>query len=154
MPASRLIDELPQWISGAECRLNEFEIDVEGLSVGKKILNVLLVDHFGKILSCREFCDMTLMDEDQYKRLIGKKRKGGFSEARVLLRVAFGLGFSYKEAIILFWYNKIPAQSEACDPLNKILLQLDNLDDCSTVERLVVLERCCEDFSYRLEGKK
>ena len=154
MPASRRIDELPQWISGAECRLNEFEIDVEGLSVGKKILNVLLFDHFGKILSCRVFCDMTLMDEDQYKRLIGKKRKGGFSEARVLLRVAFGLGFSYREAIILFWYNKIPAQSEAYDPLNKILLQLDNLNDCGTQKRLAELDRYCDKYCYRLEGKK
>jgi len=154
MPASHRIDELPHWISGAECRLKEFDIDVEGLSVGNKIFNVLLFDHFGKILSCREFCDMTLMEEEYYKRLIGKKRKGGFSTAKVLLRVAFGLGFSYKEAIILFWYNKIPAQSSACDPLNKILFKLDEIENCRPEDRLEELDRCCEKYGYKLrEGK-
>ncbi|WP_139176449.1 hypothetical protein [Butyrivibrio sp. ob235] len=134
--------------------MNEFDIDVEGLSVGRIILNILLIDHFGKVLSCREFCDLTLMDEEQYKRLVGKKRKGGFSEANVLLRVSFGLGFSYEEALILFWYNGIPAQSRAYDPLNKILFRLDDIVNWSAEKRLDELERCCEEYGYKLRERK
>ena len=153
MKAAHRNGELLQWVSGAECRMDAFEIDVKGISDGKKFLRMLLVDHFGSVIRCEDFCSMTGINENQYYRLIGNDRKGGFSKPTTLLRVAYGLGLTYQEAVLLFWFNDIAVDNRIHGKLNEILYKLNELDKCDEYSRMHALEENCKKFGFSLTKK-
>lgn len=120
--------------------------------IGVKYLRLLLSDHFGEILDLSRFCEYTELSDRQYYRVIhGSNRKEESMSEYSLFRVCFGLGFTYQEAVSLFWFNNVDVfcPGKRYKTMDSILIELDELLDCDPDLRI----DCMEDLFKRKRFK-
>lgn len=99
----------------------------------------------------RDFMERTNLGKDIYSELRGYKI-GGRKKDISLLRVAFGLGITYEEALILFLYNgRTLVYDETSRKINRILLKLDDFENKSDSEkRMATLDFLIYDYNLKL----
>lgn len=75
----------------------------------------------------REFEILTHLQKDSYYKLIGEGKEGGVEEA-TLIYVAFGLGITYEEAVLLFFFygKDVFGYLEISQKIDKVLRKLDS----------------------------
>lgn len=122
------------------------------MSDGVNYFRLLLSDHYSEGLSITDFLDYTELSDNQYYRLVnGSDRKEEFMSEYTLFRVCFGLGFTYQEAITLFWFNKVdlacPGQRN--QTMDSILMELDDLLDCDPDFRISCMEELFKEKGFK-----
>lgn len=74
-----------------------------------------------------EFMKKTGLGKDVFQELRGGKKEAKLKREATLLKMAFGLGVSYEEAFLLFWFSgkNLLTDDPVMGGINKILLELD-----------------------------
>ena len=74
-----------------------------------------------------EFCKKTNLGKDVFHELRGGRKETILKREATLLKVAFGLGVSYEEAFLLFWFSgkNLLTDDPIMGGINLILLELD-----------------------------
>ena len=136
-----MLEKLPDLISKSICVLENTQI---GYSYAHALFNGILVpkylDNENRYQS--EFVKKTNLDHKVFHELRGYKKEKKTKMDITLLKVVFGLGTTYEEAFLFFYYNGKNVLTD--DPymvtINEILLELDNLPSrISGTERVGIL---------------
>lgn len=105
----------------------------------------LLLNHIGDTKR-KSFRNYTNLSFSVYYRMMGNKG-GGLADNLTLLKVSYGLGLSYKEAVVLFaYYGRLALHNDEDNmaEITEILFELNNIHEPTGLGRIAELQKLCK----------
>ena len=136
------LEELPNLIKKTECELDNVK---GGYSYAQSFFNKKIIPCYLENESKyqKEFIEKTSLGKDVFQEMRGGKKTLKIKREYTLLSISFGLGLTYEDAFLLFWFygKNLLTDDSVMMAINEILFNLDVLtNEHSAVVRLIYLD--------------
>ena len=150
-----MLEKLPDLISKSICALKNINY---GYSDAHRLFNGILVPKYleNENRYQSEFVEKTNLDHKVFHELRGYKKEKKTKMDITLLKVVFGLGTTYEEAFLFFYYNgkNVLTDDPYMGTINEILLELDKLpSNIGGTKRVDILYNLIEKKGLKFKKK-
>ena len=122
-----MLEKLPDLLKRKMCELDDIRV---GYSYTHRFFFKCIIPRYLENENSyqAEFMSKTGLGKDVFQELRGGKKEVMLKREATLMRLAFGLGVSYEEAFLLFWFagKNLLTDDPIMGGINKILLELDS----------------------------